>query len=160
MSRMKRFVPIVVLAVTLIFAAGAVWAWQDVFTGKPEFTPGKDFGYFVWHDNHGWTVKTSTAGDVHVFAGEITSNCRIHYISKCALEPGEYFEKVGHRILRFRLFSSGDKRYFNFATNGSKVSFHLHLDGAEVPLDKVFLGAGKATPKELPILAERPSKIW
>jgi hypothetical protein len=156
----RKMIPVAVLAAVVVLFMGAAFSWPDPFNGKPDFKPGKDFGYFIWHDHFGWNVAPSTSGQEHVFSGDIKSNSQIWIGVKRPLGRGEFIRKEGNTVLRFRLLVAGEDEGFTFGTKGSKATFHLHIDGQEVATDKVFLGAGKTNPKENPFSAEIPSLIW
>ena len=45
----------------------------EVFDGRPQFSEGSDFGYYVWRDGKTWHVRWTTLGDLRRFHGSVTA---------------------------------------------------------------------------------------
>ena len=45
----------------------------DMFDGKPKFSEGNDFGYYVWREGSTWHLRWTTFGSMHRFSGAVVA---------------------------------------------------------------------------------------
>lgn len=55
----------------IILLVAVVQAGQLNYSGKPDFDPGDDQGYYIWKDGKEWKVRWTTYGGSHNFSGTI-----------------------------------------------------------------------------------------
>jgi len=85
----KQWLSVVLVGFFLIALTGSALAWSgkaDV-DGKPvQFSPGGPKGYYIWQDDHGFHIWTTTRGEEHVFSGVIRTDGRIYHVRGHRLE--------------------------------------------------------------------------
>lgn len=156
----------------LAFSASAfAWSGRADINGKPEdLRPGGVPGYYIWQDDSGFHVWTTSRGREHAFSGVIRTDGRIVHVRGHRLEAGDSFrvysdiqENVwfrssdrndgrqfvlgGRQIsfendqLRFKFETEGGSDGINFRiVNASFVEFDLYEDGRPVHRRQVFIG--------------------
>lgn len=96
--------------------------------GMPNYTPGEDLGYFIWHDNAGWHIRFSADYSQHVFEGTITAN--------------------GDVTTFTRTVSGGEEKILDIGEYDS-VTFDILLDGEYTP-GLVYIGTNNTNPADMP----------
>lgn len=121
----KKWLSLVLVGLFLIALTGSAFAWAgkaDV-NGKPvQFYPGGPKGYYIWQDENGFHIWTTTRGEEHVFSGVIQTDGKIFHVRGHRLEDGDSFNVYGDIQERswFR-FSEGDGNT-RFAVGGREVT--------------------------------------
>jgi hypothetical protein len=158
---MKKFAAFLVLAFTLVALSTSAFAWGPKIDEKPDtLRPGHSQGYFIWRDQTGFHLWTTTRGQRHVFTGTITTDGDRFEVRSQGLENGNdrpfgnLFNKNRRNrqdsvkvdndrdTIRFRFENDGsDLDGINFrVAGGSKVKFDLYLDGRRIDPNEIFIG--------------------
>jgi hypothetical protein len=113
----------ILLAMFLIAFTGSAFAWSPSIEGKPDqFVNGGPKGYYIWHDDHGFHIWTSTLGREHVFSGVIHTDGRLYNIKGHHLEDGDTFKVSSDpRENAWFKFSEGDGDRGHFSFGGREV---------------------------------------
>lgn len=126
--------------------------------GQPRsFKAGLTHRYFVWHDQTGWHVRTTTAKEKHRFHGEVVAIDGI--IGQLSPLPGERFDRAKlspnkDRII-FDLITVKDLDGFDFKSEAKELRFKLFMDDKERP-ELVFVGLTAANPSLVPFVMVNP----
>ncbi|AIF52815.1 hypothetical protein [Pelosinus sp. UFO1] len=165
---MKKW--LVMTLVLMMSFTGSVFAWSGSanIEGKPDqFQMSGAKGYYIWQDEYGFHIWTTTRSEEHTFTGVIRTNGNFHHIRPQSLERGDAFrvsDEDGKPWLRSsednrRHFSFGgreinsenDKIQFRFATTGgsdginfrvenaSFIDFDLFIDGRPIPRREIYI---------------------
>ncbi len=148
---MKKMVSIWILALCVVAISSTAFAWSPRVEGRPDiYDPGEMMGYFVWHDHHGFHVRTTTRGSEHHFSGEISTNGRIVGADGVRLEENDHYRVSPHQHkLKFDLDTQGGQDGLNFhIAGGDKVTFELYVDGHRVNPNRIFIGDRGLHPRE------------
>lgn len=151
------------LAVLLAF--GSI-GWADEKTsptegpdpqGRPEkYKAGQSRRWVVWHDDHGWHVRTTTTKEKHRFNGSIqveggmfTTLNHLGQLEKKGKNTDLGTWNKERNLLRFDIKTHGKEDGFDFKVNGDAKSlvFTLQVDGADHP-EEIFIGPKMQHPKE------------
>ena len=139
----KRLVLTFLLLTVFCFTNYAFAAYSPKLDGKPAaFDPGHSKGYFIWQDEKGLHLRTTTPGTKHVFSGTLRTDVTFE----------DTWGKSHGTDDNFQVNEDRDKITFNFTTcgeadgidlqvyDGSYVSFNLSLDGEDIDPDRIFIG--------------------
>ncbi|MDR3561053.1 MAG: hypothetical protein P4N59_06390 [Negativicutes bacterium] len=140
---MKKITAMFLLVFLLVGLNSYAFAWAPKDQGQPDvFRPGDIRGYFIWHDEVGMHLWTSTRGTRHVFSGVIRTNGA--FVDAYGKRPeGEPLFQVarGQDTLTFRLETEGGAEGVNFRIDGgSWANFDLFIDGRRIDPDEIFIG--------------------
>jgi len=167
----KRCLITVLIALFLIALSGSAFAWSPKLEGKPDqFALGASNGYYIWHDDNGFHVWTTTRGKEHVFSGTIKTDGDIYRIRGNRLEEGDSFKEysdnhekkwfevsdnrgrkhyavAGREVdcdndkIRFKFDTAGGSDGIDFRIkNASYVEFELFVDGHRINTKQIFIG--------------------
>lgn len=138
----KLFSMFVVSLLVLSFCSSA-FAWSPRIEGRPDsFDPGASRGYFIWHDESGFHVWTSTRGNQHEFSGVIRTNGRFHDTHGQRLEWNDFARVDSDRnMITFKFNTAGGEDGLNFrVAGGSYVDFDLFIDGHRIDRKEIHIG--------------------
>jgi hypothetical protein len=62
-----------VLLVAVFVPLASAQLEPEAFNGRPEFSEGSDFGYYIWRDGKTWHVRWTTMGNMRRFHGSVTA---------------------------------------------------------------------------------------
>lgn len=145
----KKGLIIALIGMFLIALTGSALAWSPQLEGKPEaFHPGDVRGYFIWHDDNGLHLRTTTKGQTHTFSGVLRTNGRFVDVHGVSLETDDAY-KVGpeRHQMDFRFKTAGGVDGIDFKVEGGeKVVFDLFIDGHKISPDEIYSGAGSWHP--------------
>ncbi len=173
----KRWLITSLVGLFLIALSGSVFAWSgnaDV-SGKPdEFTPSGSTGYYIWQDDRGFHIWTTTPNVAHVFTGVIHTDGVIFNIKGHNLERGdsvrtdEDFRRRswtngharGNRLvfggrelsyekdqIRFKFDTTGGSDGLNFQLRNARyIDFELFVDGHPVNRKNIHIGQSSWQP--------------
>jgi hypothetical protein len=144
-------------ALALATAAPA-FAWEQIIEGKPAALEagGLDGAYF-WHDPDGLHLETTDAQRAgHHYTGTLTTDGAFTAVQLVRPENDDSFTQPAPGILTFSFvtFSGIDGIQFHI-DGGTQVTLDLQLDGHELPVDNIFLGAYSQHPKSNPFTVTR-----
>lgn len=169
----KKWLITSLVGLFLIALTGSVFAWSgkaDV-GGKPDdFSVNGHMGYYIWQDDDGFHIWTTTRGEEHVFSGVIRTDGRLFKIKGHRLEEGDSFKKYGdvkenswfnghdrsegkrffgggrdvnydNEQIRFKFNTTGGSDGLNFRINDANyVEFDLYMDGRPINRKAIHIG--------------------
>ena len=117
--------------------------------GRPKgMGPNAPSGYFIWQDERGWHLRTTTGNQKHRFSGEITSEeGGFSSVKQYREEQATWFNQQGNRI-KIDLTTDKNIDGIDFQSTGT-VTFRLSVDDREDPLT-VHVGANGESPSGIP----------
>lgn len=139
---------------TLMLGLGAV-TWhaqqQPDLEGQPtQLHQGALESYWIWHDDDGYHLRTTTAHDRHVFSGHIECSRADAWVKAYQLKQDDFVRLAGQRI-EFHLVTQRNLSGFDFRVDwGNSATFFLEIDGHKGSLDHVFLGRENTHPASDP----------
>jgi hypothetical protein len=142
----------IILTANLISATtqrGNVNLVQPSAEGKPrDLREGESHRYYVWRDDQGWHVRTTTGRTKHFFEGVITSlGGKIQNYGTFLLENKDIVRVNSNRTqLSFRFATDKGIDGFDFQTDAETLRFDMKLDG-ERRADVIYLGLNGENPK-------------
>lgn len=140
---MKKASMFLILVLTLLACSSYAFAWSPRVEGKPDmFRPGEIKGYFIWHNENGLHIWTTTRGREHVFSGVIRTDGRFIDIKGQRLEHDDFYRVDNDRNrISFRDTTDGGIDGLNFkVANGSHVHFDLYMDGHKIDPQEIYIG--------------------
>lgn len=148
---MKRLSIFVVAVFTLVALTGSAFAWPGNLEGKPdELRSGDARGYFIWHDNQGMHLRTTTKGHEHVYTGVIRTDGRFVEVDEYRTEANDHIRVSRDRdTIWFKFSTAGGLDGLNFRVRGGeKVHFDLYVDGHQINRQQIFLGDNGHHPRD------------
>ena len=169
----KKWFSAILVGLFILALTGSAFAWSGKadISGKPdEFSPNGREGYYIWQDNSGFHIWTTTRGERHVFSGVIRTDGKLSRVKGHSLEQGDSFKDYSELQGRYwfdsqeknrgNRFSTGgrevnqenDKLNFKFNTTGGSdglnfrvsnarfVDFDLYIDGRPIQRKKIHIG--------------------
>jgi hypothetical protein len=119
------------------------FAWAPHVEWKPNsFNPGNTRGYFIWHNQDGLHLFTTTKGERHHFSGIIRTDGVFVGVNGQRLESNDHFkvERNGHEI-HFNFFTAGGEDGLHFKIfDGKRVNFNLFMDGRHINPREINVG--------------------
>lgn len=140
---MKKLFSVLVASLLVLVFCGSAFAWAPRVEGKPDaFEQGKSRGYFIWHDDNGLHMWTTTRGQQHRFSGVIRTDGRIVDVQGKRLEGGDRFGVGPERHeLKFDFETAGGDDGVNFRIEGGdRVNFELFIDGHRINPGEIHIG--------------------
>jgi hypothetical protein len=122
--------------------------WPATVQGKPEtFKQGGRAGYYVWHDSHGWHLRTTTPKrSPHPFTGTITSSGNITLVRQFRDEGRDSVTVRGTTMtFKFATYSGVDGIDFRVGCTAS-LRFSLKAYDRLVSPSRIWLGARGTAP--------------
>lgn len=116
--------------------------WPATVQRQPErLRAGSTDGYYVWHDQNGWHLRTTTPQrSAHVFTGRIVSSDDIRSVTMVRDENDDRVTVNGHTLsFRFVTYAGIDGVNFRVGCTNS-VTFELKQGGSRMPAYRIFLG--------------------
>lgn len=148
---MKKMLSLFILAICMVTVSGTAFAWTPQVEGKPDvFSVGEMRGYFVWHDDNGFHVRTTTRGGEHHFSGEIRTDGRFVKVDETRLEDNDYY-KVSPRqhTIKFNFDTQGGQDGIDFRIKGGeRVKFEFYIDGHRIKADDIYIGDRGLHPRQ------------
>lgn len=116
--------------------------WPATVQGMPAtFHAGIRASYAVWHDEHGWHLRTTTSQRYdHVFSGKIVSADDIRLVRQVRDEAADSVTVSGNEIaFRFNTHNGVDGIDFVVGCTES-LTFQLKFNGRWMPSSRILLG--------------------
>ena len=120
--------------------------------GAPTITDDRPTGYYIWHSDDGFHLRTHGPAAEHDFQAVLRTDGTFENVDVVKLEAGDTVDVTdgGHRmVIHFHTFDFTDGVNFT-VRDGKKLHFNLKLDGKKAPTDQIFLGAQGKHPKKNP----------
>lgn len=140
---MKKLFTMLVVSLSVLAFCSSAFAWSPRTEGKPDtFDPGENLGYFIWHDENGLHMWTTTRGQDHVFSGVIRTNGRFVDTHGRRLELGDFYHISSDRdTITFKFTTAGGEDGLNFKiADGNYVNFDLFMDGHRINHREIYIG--------------------
>lgn len=140
---MRKLSILVIVVALLVLSAGAALAKDRSIEGRPDMLdPGHIRGYFVWRDDDGLHLRTTTRGHDHVFSGVIRTDGKFEDVDGRRLEHGDYYRLSRDRdTITFRFTTAAGLDGFDFRVDdGKRLNFDLFMDGHRIDVDEIYIG--------------------
>ena len=138
------------LLVTLVPAASA--ASLSRVQGAPNLTEDSPTGYYIWHTDDGFRLRTHGPKAQHDFDAVLYTKGTFENVSVVNLEADDRVDVVdaGHKmIIHFRTFDLTDGVNFT-VHDGERLRLNLRLDDKPAATSEIFLGEKGVHPKHNP----------
>ena len=139
-------------ALLMVLVPGVSAAPLSSAEGTPNITTPSPTGYYVWHTDDGWHLRTHGPGAEHVFDGVLHSDGTFDNVDVVRLENDDrvYVTDGGHTlVVHFHTYDGEDGVNFR-VHGGAEIHADLKLDGPPAALTQIFLGMQAANPKHNP----------
>lgn len=128
--------------------------WTEA-TGKPQFTPGSDLGFFIWVEESGYIhLRCVTRGAGRVFSGTIVGDGAIRDVVRTGQELRDWTLRPEVNQVDFVWTTAGGPDGLDFLFKGTNLTFKLRLDGQDAS-QVVYLGGTNHTISSLPLTIYR-----
>jgi hypothetical protein len=120
--------------------------------GKPDINADSPTGYYIWHDDGGFHLRTHGPHARHDFDAVLHTDGTFENVDPVRLEDGDRVDLVdgGHGLsIHFNTFDFTDGVNFTLR-DAEHLRFNLRLDGTHIATDHIFLGSHGAHPKNNP----------
>jgi hypothetical protein len=139
----KRRLCILTLLIMVCFSNYSIAAPSNKLDGKPvAFDSGNSTGYFIWQDNDGLHLRSTTTQIKRVFSGTISTDGNFEDVFGRYSGGDDYFrinEKRDQAVFQFT--TTGDTASIDLRIfNGTNVSFNLSMDGKSIDPVNIFIG--------------------
>ena len=134
--------------------------WPRSVQGKPTlWHAGGRAGDYIWHDATGWHFRVTHATSTRfVFSGRIVSSAPLD-AAPVKLEGRDFVAlSADRKTITYRLVNYGGIDGFNFRTSCARsLSFLGYMNGAKLPVSRIWLGYYNVHPLQNPFTATRVS---
>ena len=129
-------------------------------TGQPkDLKAGQSHRFYVWRDDKGWHLRTTTGKEKHFFAGVVSVvGGKIGNFSTFQFEKKDTLKVNSTRTqLAFDFATDTQIDGFDFQTDAQSVKFDLRMDGKR-NADVIYVGTNAESPRNIPFeLSNRAS---
>lgn len=132
-----------------------------VLQGKPSMEPGDGLGYWLWHDEDGLHLRTTTHGREHDFNGVLRTGEQSRFVDVKGIKLDDH----GPNQDRLQVTDEGEVVRFHFDTWDGTDGIDFRLDGRTFCIEledngravagQVHLGIGQVSPNQLPVCFQR-----
>ena len=132
-----------------------------VLQGKPSMEPGDGLGYWLWHDEDGLHLRTTTHGREHDFNGVLRTGEQSRFVDVNGIKLDDH----GPNQDRMQVIDEGEAIRFHFDTWDGTDGIDVRLDGRTFCIEledngrtvagQVHLGASQVSPSQLPVCFQR-----
>lgn len=128
--------------------------------GKPSLNADGDRGFWLWHDEDGIHLRTTTRGLPHVFSGVIRTRERAEFYDvhrfrqEHAPQNRDRTVVADNDAIRFRFTTYDGMDGLDFRLSGAIFCVQLENNGHEA-VNATHLGVEETTPAELPVCFQR-----
>ncbi|MFN8525624.1 MAG: hypothetical protein U0821_21210 [Chloroflexota bacterium] len=143
------------LVATLMLGTTA-FAWAPWVNGTPPQLEGGEQGYFMWHDDDGWHLRTHDGADGEVYDGRLHTDGELVNVEMVRGESTDLLEvtDAGHTLrFRFRTYDHVDGINFRIE-GGSRLTSYLERNGHWIAPRNIYVGGAGAHP------AGNPFSVW
>lgn len=142
---------IAALSIALTLATTALAA-DPGLDGEPTLDHSKPVGYYIWHDDNGFHLRTHGPGDAHLFEARLRTDGTFVDVDTVRLESRDDIAvDDGGRtlLLRFHTFNHTDGVNFR-VRDGDWLRLNLQLDGKPIATESIYLGRSERHPRQNP----------
>src|SRR5581483_11478427 len=143
-------------ALILALAPMASAAELSSAEGAPSINDDSPTGYYIWHNDDGFHLRTHGPKAEHDFDAELRTDGVFENVDVVRLEAGDKVDVVdgGHSmVIHFHTFDFTDGVNFTIR-DGNRLRFNLKIDDKLAPTDQIFLGAQGRHPKHNPFVVK------
>ena len=134
--------------------------WPLAVQGVPTlWHAGARAGDYIWHDAYGWHLRvTHSTSTRAVFTGRIVSTAPMT-ATAIRLEGGDTMALSADKLtLTYRFYNYGRVDGIDFKTAcARRVTFFGSLNGAKLPISRIWIGRGNHHPLQNPFTITRVS---
>jgi hypothetical protein len=134
--------------------------WPLAVQGVPTlWHAGARAGDYIWHDAYGWHLRVTHASSTRaVFTGRIVSTAPMT-ATAIRLEGGDMMALSADKLtLTYRFYNYGRVDGIDFKTAcARRVTFSGSLNGAKLPISRIWIGRGNHHPLQNPFTITRVS---
>jgi len=120
--------------------------------GQPKnLTSGQSHRFYVWRDDSGWHLRTTTGREKHFFAGVVTVvGGKVANFKTFQFEKKDTLKINSTRTqLAFDFATDTQIDGFDFQTDAQSVQFDLRMDGKR-NADVIYVGSNGQSPRNIP----------
>lgn len=133
-------------------------SWPAALHGKPAtYKAGAPAGDYIWFDERGWHLRvTKVTSAPAVFGGRIRSDAPMA-VSGVLLERGDTFSlSADRKTLTYRFTNRGHIDGLEITVEcGARLMFGGSMNGAALPVRRIWLGADGVHPLQNPFVVLR-----
>jgi hypothetical protein len=141
------------VAITPAAFAAPVTPTTSVAEGTPTIDHDRPMGYYIFHNDDGFHLRTHGPGAEHLFEAVLRTEGTFENVDVIRLEQDDKVEVLdgGHTLaIRFHTFDATDGVNFT-VKDGERLRLNLKLDDDQIATSHIFLGARGAHPKHNPL---------
>ena len=141
---------------TMLLSSTAL-AWDGWLEGDPDELSQGAIGYFIWHNDGGWQLRTHNDPSGATYSGRIRTDGTFRDVSLVRDESTEHLSvgDEGHTLhFRFKTYDQVDGLNFR-VEGGSHLRFDLETNGRQTLLRHIFLGDAGRHPHSNPFTLGR-----
>ncbi len=120
--------------------------------GQPKnLTSGQSHRFYIWRDDSGWHLRTTTGREKHFFAGVVTVvGGKVGNFKTFQFEKKDTLKINSTRTqLAFDFATDTQIDGFDFQTDAQSVNFDLRMDGKR-NADVIYIGSNGQSPRNVP----------
>ncbi|MFY9225712.1 MAG: hypothetical protein WAQ98_23745 [Blastocatellia bacterium] len=120
--------------------------------GQPKnLTSGQSHRFYIWRDDTGWHLRTTTGREKHFFTGVVTVvGGKVGNFKTFQFEKKDTLKINSTRTqLAFDFATDTQIDGFDFQTDAQSVNFDLRMDGKR-NADVIYIGSNGQSPKNVP----------
>jgi hypothetical protein len=140
------------LAITPAAFAAPATPKTPVAEGTPTIDDSRPMGYYIFHNDDGFHLRTHGPGAEHVFDAVLRTKGTFENVDVVKLEKDDRVDLLdgGHKlVIHFHTFNLTDGVNFT-VKGGERVRFNLKVDDEHIATSNIFLGAKGVHPKHNP----------
>ena len=142
----------------MLASVSAAFAWQGpVADGAPDLNRERPTGYYIWHDDGGFHLRTHGPNARHDFDARLRTDGTFTDLDVVRAESRDGVEvrDGGHElVIHFNTFDATDGVNFRIA-DGDRLRFALRLDDHLIGTQRIFLGPQGDHPDSNPFVLHR-----
>lgn len=141
---MKKLAVVGAMLIVIGTFSGSAFAWSPSIQGQPAGYRGGEQhqGYYIWRDDEGLHLRTTTRGVQHEFSGVIRTDGEFVQVRGARLERDDFYRvsRDGNHI-RFKFETDGGRDGLDFRLHeGTYANFELYLDGQRIDPREISIG--------------------
>jgi len=155
--RKHAFAVLIATGALLLAVAPAAFAAPatpkpSVAEGTPTVDDSRPMGYFIWHNDDGFHLRTHGPGAEHVFDAVLHTRGTFENVDVVKLENDDRVDVLdgGHTLsIHFHTFDGIDGVNFTIR-GGEALRLNLKVDDEQISTQSIFLGVEGRHPKHNP----------
>jgi hypothetical protein len=156
--RNKLAVAFAAVSALLLASVPAAFAWTGPVTdGAPDIDKDSPTGYYIWHNDDGFHLRTHGPNERHDFVAHLRTDGTFEDVDAIKLEDRDRVEVLdgGHELLiEFHTYDFTDGVNFHI-NGGERLRLSLALDDRLISTDHIYLGKDGDHPDHNPFVLHR-----